>query len=78
MMMMMMWLSLYYANAWRRLCGCSDNTSLSAKNERFLRLFVGLLRFILTFRSNINHVPSSSDFVVDEEDGDCHYEMVLI
>ena len=28
---MMMWLSLYYANAWRRLCVCSDSTSLSAK-----------------------------------------------
>ena len=56
---------------------CSDNTSLSAKNEHFLRLFVGLLRFICTFRSKIKHVPSSSDFVIDEEDEDCHYEVVL-
>ena len=75
---MMMWLSLYYANAWRRLCVCSDNTSLSAKNEHFLRLLVGFLCFILTFRSTIKHVPNSSDFVIDEEDEDCHNEMVLI
>ena len=57
---------------------CSDNTSLSAKNEHFLRLFVGLLGFILTFRSTIKHVPNSSHFVIDEEDEDCHCEMVLI